>query len=118
MANRRPTTQMRSSCPPVILSPRCNRTIKCSTSWTGGLGRILRQCDKGTRSSYRCISFPFQFFCFPTDCLTQGELVTRVPTCERCTQLKHACYRLPEKVCGCCQCDKKPCLDPVMVVGK
>jgi len=50
--------------------------------------------------------------------LPQGELVMRVPTCERCTQLKHACYGLPEKVCRRCQCDKKPCLDLVVVVGK
>src|SRR5882672_2806591 len=118
MANRRPTTLMRSSCPPVVSSPRCNRMIKCGTSWTGGLGWILRQCDKGTRSSYRCISFPFQLFCFPTDSLTQGELVTWVPTCEQCTQLKHVCYGLPKKVCGHCQNDKKPCLDLVVVIGK
>ena len=54
---------------------------------------------------------------FSADVMPQGELVTRVPTCERCTQLKHACYGLPEKVCGRCQRDKKPCLDPVVVVG-
>ena len=50
--------------------------------------------------------------------MPQGELVTRVPTCERCTKLKHTCYGLPEKVCRRCQRDKKPCLDPEVIVSK
>ena len=31
-----------------------------------------------------------------------------IPMCQRCQALHHECYGLPDRVCGCCQRDKRP----------
>jgi len=43
-----------------------------------------------------------------------GQLMERVPTCQRCQELHHECYGLPDRVCSHCQCDKKTCQDVVV----
>ena len=44
----------------------------------------------------------------------QGQLMERVPTCQRCWELHHECYGLPDQVCRHCQHDKKTCQDVVV----
>src|SRR5882724_3692859 len=93
--------------------PRCASRIRSSMSSIRVCGSRLALCDGegGFSSKQVCLFFDFrQAVIF----LLQDQLMTWVPTCQRCRTLQHRCYGLAGKACGLCQRDKKPCQDVVV----
>src|SRR5467141_5065307 len=53
-------------------------------------------------------------FQFCVDSAAQGHLAWRIPICQRCAKLRHACSGLADRVCGRCMHDHKVCQEVVV----